>query len=1138
MKSGLFLWTAMLNIALLADSIDSRFPKAEELAADLKVNANSQIQPSGKGFYTIDGKPRFLISAKLAGFSPVREMKVHTAGYPDTMKWLYETPIDFNQMNRIGLDAVSINAPMRWFIQRFNPKYPDLWKGSEYLFRDGVSLHFDMGGFTPWTYGQPASGKYAAMFESGAINSRNGMDRNHWVPFNPNHPQGKALYLLHWRSSLELAKQLGNRKVFRYELFNEPSYNDPSPYNKVLFARFLENRYGSLAELNKVWNTNHRSWKEAADFTSAASNSGLYIDWSKFMEQSFTEICRAGEALIREIHPESTGCVQSMGTQLWIPFTNVNIVEIAKFQKAVSLPTGGGFSLTAQTEANDHTIDTPSSRAGVGRLTVEATLAIADGKPVHCDETYFNRWSANSLFYQALLRKIANVTLFEWGKRGWDWKTEAEGKKIAQNLSWYILNPYAVPTEVFTKIMEGKRNIQKIEDLFLTFDRNVPAEIALLLSIPTGRASGINGLSTTDYAGNTAAALMFGHYSFNAIFEEQLSAEKLAPYKVLIAGCVANMYPQSTNTLERWVRNGGILISCLETMSHDEYGAPLSKQLFDLNVQKKQNDSFAWTFAQDKRLPGKLRGFRYRQVVQADGWENFGNALYRKSLGKGWLYYLPVRLEEYSLLAALGGILNSHKVLPQAELLRADSDELIPNVEAAASYQQGLYALLLVNHDYYPKKVRIRIPISLQSAYDSFEHRFLPMDSNGFTEVLLSAASGSCVIFGKRDSLVEKYGPAKQYSSAELQTAFKKLPTIEHKNDTLAFNVKSNLIKPLNLRAVVNRHFVDEVANDGKGGWTDQGNQNSFHGVPFGLQTFLGVPCDIIRWDMNFDKSCLVLDSTRLPEGFGAKRADNIAVQEKVNSLFFFHTSAWTKYDGKPIMHYLIHYASGRTVEIPVIPNENIADWYRSTGKMRPYVAWKNLQEHCFYSYRWQNPYPEDEVVSLSAVSESGDTIPIVLAISAERYVSQKKTSLELGKLRSWGNLKISGKNPLDVVLADSSKPWSGFRSPFHYADALPETITSLPTLKFELTGGNDMYNRYQGNVHLQIGLYGNNQFATKMRRISHKINEGQSVTVEMPLRDWNIPVEKVRELNSIAIQYVDSPTSGFSIRDLRLEWE
>ena len=82
------------------------------------------------------------------------------------------------------------------------------------------------------------------------------------------------------------------------------------------------------------------------------------------------------------------------------------------------------------------------------------------------------------------------------------------------------------------------------------------------------------------------------------------------------------------------------------------------------------------------------------------------------------------------------------------------------------------------------------------------------------------------------------------------------------------------------------------------------------------------------------------------------------------------------------------------------------------------------------------------------------------------------------------------------------------------------------------------MYNRYQGNVHLQIGLYGNNQFATKMRRISHKINEGQSVTVEMPLRDWNIPVEKVRELNSIAIQYVDSPTSGFSIRDLRLEWE
>ena len=47
-------------------------------------------------------------------------------------------------------------------------------------------------------------------------------------------------------------------------------------------------------------------------------------------------------------------------------------------------------------------------------------------------------------------------------------------------------------------------------------------------------------------------------------------------------------------------------------------------------------------------------------------------------------------------------------------------------------------------------------------------------------------------------------------------------------------------------------------------------------------------------------------------------------------------------------MDYVIHYASGKKLSIPVMANENIWDWYSIRTVNLP-VAWKNREENGFY---------------------------------------------------------------------------------------------------------------------------------------------------------------------------------------------
>ena len=86
------------------------------------------------------------------------------------------------------------------------------------------------------------------------------------------------------------------------------------------------------------------------------------------------------------------------------------------------------------------------------------------------------------------------------------------------------------------------------------------------------------------------------------------------------------------------------------------------------------------------------------------------------------------------------------------------------------------------------------------------------------------------------------------------------------KQKSRGFEVSPNNCFTVDISRWTNREFVDKVAGDGKGGWTDQGWQNSLEEVEYGIQTFLNVPFDIIRPDFNRDTSCIVMKSVSMKE--------------------------------------------------------------------------------------------------------------------------------------------------------------------------------------------------------------------------------------------------------------------------------
>jgi len=192
----------------------------------------------------------------------------------------------------------------------------------------------------------------------------------------------------------------------------------------------------------------------------------------------------------------------------------------------------------------------------------------------------------------------------------------------------------------------------------------------------------------------------------------------------------------------------------------------------------------------------------------------------------------------------------------------------------------------------------------------------------------------------------------------------------------------------IDLSPFVNRAFADEKADDGQGGWSDQGPTTDLRLFPTGQQTFRGVPFTILA-----PKGCVVLRSNMRPQSADLPESVTIPVNRRADVLFFLHSGAWLG-GGQHHWSYVIHRGDGTQETIKVVGGENIRDWSDPNPDLpfdREYptttrVAWtgrnQTFDKVSVYLMAWVNAHTWCDVTKIEMVTPEGRGVPILLGIT------------------------------------------------------------------------------------------------------------------------------------------------------------
>jgi beta-galactosidase len=261
-----------------------------------------------------------------------------------------------------------------------------------------------------------------------------------------------------------------------------------------------------------------------------------------------------------------------------------------------------------------------------------------------------------------------------------------------------------------------------------------------------------------------------------------------------------------------------------------------------------------------------------------------------------------------------------------------------------------------------------------------------------------------------------------------------------------------------------NMGFHDKTADDGVGGWTDQG-QNDMRfflinhsgkggGKDDGMEVeaenfpmlvnFLDRPFKIPDPKKNNGKSVISLRG----EAHGVKlpsKIEGVKVGKKADRLWMLHSAGWSP--PKPDMEvarYIVNYADGSKAPVPVRFNIEVSDWWNPKPLSNAKVAWtgRNLVQSPigFYMMEWRNPSPGKEIASIDVVGDIAPTQFVCLGITGG---VERGGAGGSGPVSLWNMSEISGGAVRNQV-ADGGVLKAGERAP------IPAVVDNVPGLRFK----------------------------------------------------------------------------------------
>jgi hypothetical protein len=187
----------------------------------------------------------------------------------------------------------------------------------------------------------------------------------------------------------------------------------------------------------------------------------------------------------------------------------------------------------------------------------------------------------------------------------------------------------------------------------------------------------------------------------------------------------------------------------------------------------------------------------------------------------------------------------------------------------------------------------------------------------------------------------------------------------------------------LDLSKVVNRG-VTESFDDSAVKVQDLQEKIGFKNIPVGLQTFRGIPFQILDPAQNNGRSYVVLKGhhqAEFPEAVSIP-----AGHLKAAELYFLHTCRWggTAPDIK-VAEYDVVYDDGQVVVIPLHVGAEISNFWYADDTSASFIAWWNQYKNADMGinlFPWKNPRPDVPIQSIIFKSASKMPIPILFAVT------------------------------------------------------------------------------------------------------------------------------------------------------------
>ncbi len=797
------------------------------------------------------------------------------------------------------------------------------------------------------------------------LEQRNG----HWhgfIPFCPEHPEGDRYYRDFMIGGVTATLAAGGNPMV-WELFNESSYNCQCRFNAATFAEEMKAQYKEISAANRVWGTVFGSFEELKTVTHFEQFRGLWPDWCKYSSRRYAQLLKRYADVIRSVDRRPRVYFTEQLADMHIFQARGAGMDYRLIAGALDmLATEGGWRYGgSRGEGSGGPME---DAAAGGRLkhsfvNVFYRALAKDRKPVMNHEYYCGRFEFDkrvpsratdfiTAMWGEIFHGVSGCYHYVWDKRAWEWRTFEQAKAIVEKpsyKSYSMLNPYNWPP---SELDAGKRFVAELEpyrDRLLPMPRITGEEVALFYSYPSLRMQGLNREDFQKKVLNWYSAALYGNYPVRVVFEEELAALSA---KVLLLPSATHVIPSMMKDLDAFSKRGGVIVADQGAFRFDEYGHPLGPVNFPVTRLDAADTA---SIPEVRKLLAAAR--RPVAVVPADD----GGAFHEMEIhlidrGDFKLALLVNFGDRKPRLAKLSFDLPDqgefYLVDPVAKRLLTNSSK---ETWSVPELKRGAVVVI-------PPQERFLL------AFERKRPAAVSAVSQAAMPELLKKQLEAC-----RPELEALEKLANEYRS-------------EREEARMYKGVKTESCVPLDLRKVVNMAFHDEVADDGKGGWFDQG-ENDFANMPLGRITAAGVPFTIIDPATNDGRSVLTLRGKERPR-FPVK-AEGIAVGLRAKRLYFLHTSGWTPKTGTVVFTYLIHYVDGTKLEIPVRSGHEIGGWWgtpaltnakiavEAANSVKPLV---NLQ--CF---RWDNPQPEKEIRSLDILSANGEGVPAIVAITAER---------------------------------------------------------------------------------------------------------------------------------------------------------